>query len=337
MATRTDQWAYRIPFAVQWVWPIPLAIGSFFAPESPWWCVRKNKITEAKHNLARLLSSSSRDSPSVGSSQVVDVDEVVELMKVTVGQEKEAGTGTHYTDCFKKTDLRRTLTACAVWGMQILSGTGLRVYSTYFYEQAGLATTQAFNMSLIQYALAVVGVWIAWAVLPHFGRRTLYICGLSGLAATLLVIGGLGCVKHPSSSVSWAIGSLLLVYTVIYDITIGPICYSLVAEIPSSRLRSKSIALARITYQLLNIAFGTLTPYMLNPSQWDLGAKTGFVFAGTCLLSLAVTILFVPETKDRSYAELNILFHEKVPAWRFKDTEVDIADGSARTFNEEDR
>lgn len=324
VATRPDQWAYRIPFAVQWVWPVPLAIGSLFAPESPWWCVRKNKITEAKHNLSRLLSS--RD--SVGSQ--VDIDEVVELMKVTVGQEKQAGTGTHYTDCFKKTDLRRTLTACAVWGMQILSGTGLRVYSTYFYEQAGLATTQAFNMSLIQYALAVVGVWIAWAILPHFGRRTLYIWGLSSLAVTLLVIGGLGCVSNPSSSVSWAIGSMLLVYTVIYDITIGPICYSLVSEIPSNRLRSKSIALARITYQLLNIVFGTLTPYMLNPSKWDMGAKTGFVFAGTCLLSLITTIFFVPETKDRSYAELNMLFHEKVPAWRFKGTEVDIAEGITR-------
>ncbi|RMZ86856.1 hypothetical protein DV736_g5918, partial [Chaetothyriales sp. CBS 134916] len=75
------------------------------------------------------------------------------------------------------TDLRRTLTACAVWGMQILSGTGLRIYSTYFYEQAGLAATQSFNMSPIQYALAVIGVWIAWVMLPRFGRWTLYLMG----------------------------------------------------------------------------------------------------------------------------------------------------------------
>ncbi|RMZ86857.1 hypothetical protein DV736_g5917, partial [Chaetothyriales sp. CBS 134916] len=117
---------------------------------------------------------------------------------------------------------------------------------------------------------------------------------------------------------------MVLVYTVIYDIMVGPICYSLVSEIPSSRLRSKSIALARMAYQLLNILFGTLTPYVLNPSQWALGAKTGFVFAGTCLISLVATIFFVPETKDRSYAELNVLFGEKVPAWQFKSTGVDI-------------
>jgi SP family general alpha glucoside:H+ symporter-like MFS transporter len=42
MLNRTDEWSYRIPFALQWIWPIPLMIGIAFAPESPWWLVRKN-------------------------------------------------------------------------------------------------------------------------------------------------------------------------------------------------------------------------------------------------------------------------------------------------------
>lgn len=33
----TSQWAYRIPFAVQWAWFPPLAVGIFLAPESPWY------------------------------------------------------------------------------------------------------------------------------------------------------------------------------------------------------------------------------------------------------------------------------------------------------------
>jgi SP family general alpha glucoside:H+ symporter-like MFS transporter len=36
MFTRTDEWAYRIPYALQWMWPVPLVIGVAFAPESPW-------------------------------------------------------------------------------------------------------------------------------------------------------------------------------------------------------------------------------------------------------------------------------------------------------------
>ncbi len=36
MVGRTDEWAYRIPYSLQWMWPPFLIIGIFFAPESPW-------------------------------------------------------------------------------------------------------------------------------------------------------------------------------------------------------------------------------------------------------------------------------------------------------------
>ena len=36
---REDEWAYRTPFAIQWIWPLPIAIGVALAPESPWWHV----------------------------------------------------------------------------------------------------------------------------------------------------------------------------------------------------------------------------------------------------------------------------------------------------------
>jgi len=87
-------------------------------------------------------------------------------------------------------------------------------------------------------------------MLPRFGRRTLYLWGLAILAVLLLVIGSLGVAKsehqsqsltpsNVSSELGWAIGSMLLVYTFFYDVTVGP--NSLVAEIPSVQLRSKSI------------------------------------------------------------------------------------------------
>ena len=50
--TRQDQWAYRIPFAIQWMWPIPIAIGVMLAPESPWWYV--NACHEVDVSLSLL-------------------------------------------------------------------------------------------------------------------------------------------------------------------------------------------------------------------------------------------------------------------------------------------
>lgn len=34
--SRSDKWAYKIPYAIQWVWPIPILVACIFAPESPW-------------------------------------------------------------------------------------------------------------------------------------------------------------------------------------------------------------------------------------------------------------------------------------------------------------
>ncbi|KAJ5588167.1 hypothetical protein N7537_010845 [Penicillium hordei] len=324
--TRSDQWSYRIPFALQWVWPIPLMIGIVFAPESPWWLVRKNRLEEAKAALLRLTSPGRIE---------FDVDQAIKLMVVTTEKERESGTGTRYIDCFRGVDLRRTSISCSCWGIQILSGTSLRIYSTYFYKQAGLPTEQAFTMSIAQYALGIVGVFVAWILLPRFGRRTIYLWGLAILAVLLLVIGSLGVAESRSPSpvdssggsrLAWSIGSMLLVHTFFYDVTVGPVCYSLVAEIPSVRLRSKSIVLARMTYNILNIISNVITPYMLNPSAWNWGAKAGFFYGGTCVLSLIYTYLCIPEPSGRTYAELSILFQRKVSARSFAKTHVDLAE-----------
>lgn len=36
MFSRDDQWAYRIPYALQWMWIPGLFVGIALAPESPW-------------------------------------------------------------------------------------------------------------------------------------------------------------------------------------------------------------------------------------------------------------------------------------------------------------
>jgi SP family general alpha glucoside:H+ symporter-like MFS transporter len=36
LVSQKTQWSFRIPFAIQWVWPVPIIIGVVCAPESPW-------------------------------------------------------------------------------------------------------------------------------------------------------------------------------------------------------------------------------------------------------------------------------------------------------------
>lgn len=55
---REGEWGYKIPFALQWIWPILIIIGTYLAPESPWWCIRSGRKVEAEISLKRLARSS---------------------------------------------------------------------------------------------------------------------------------------------------------------------------------------------------------------------------------------------------------------------------------------
>lgn len=92
----------------------------------------------------------------------------------------------------------------------------------------------------------------------------------------LVVIGGLGFTTGKGSSM--AIGILLVFSTLVNMITIGPVCYPIVAETPSGRLRYKTVSIGRFVYNLTGLFHNSVTPRMLSPIgklisyyQWLLG------------------------------------------------------------------
>lgn len=314
VSERSDQWAYRIPYAIQWIYPVPLIIGIAFAPESPWWLVRKERYEDAKKMVLRLASPEKNPD--------FDADETIAMYKHTNEMEKAISQGTSYWDCFKGSDLRRTEIAAMTWFVQAWCGSSFMGFSTYFFENAGLDTSNAFSMSLGIYSIGAVGVFVSWWLMPRVGRRTLYVWGLVTMLAILLIIGFLGIAPKGNTSVQWAIGAMLIIFTFVYDASVGPVCYCLVAEIPSTRLRQKTVVLARNWYNIGSIIGNIMTPRMLNPSAWNWGAKSAFFWAGTCFLCLVWTFFRLPEPKGRTYGELDILFEQGVPARKFKDTVV---------------
>jgi MFS family permease len=132
----SDHWAYSIPFALQWFWILVIIPGLFFVPESPWWLVRKGRMQEAEDALRRLSSKS------------VNVAATLAVITETDRLEQEMEAGSTYLDCFNKTNWRRTEISIGVYCTQVLSGIYLINYGTYFFQQAGLATDDAFYMSI---------------------------------------------------------------------------------------------------------------------------------------------------------------------------------------------
>lgn len=70
--------------------------------------------------------------------------------------------------------------------------------------------------------------------------------------------------------------------------SVGPIVYTIVAEIGSTRLRTQTVVLGRSAYYVANIIGGVLQPYFMSPTAWNAQGKTvslTFVFQPVrCLL-----------------------------------------------------
>jgi SP family general alpha glucoside:H+ symporter-like MFS transporter len=312
-ANNDTKWAYRIPFAIQWAWPIPLFAILSLAPESPWFYVRTGDPEKAMRMVVRLSSSAQRD----------DAKKRVEMMVHTNERERSLEEDTSYIQCFKGIDRRRTEIACMVFAAQPLCGSAMGGTPTYFFVQAGVPQVISFKMSVGGLGIASIGTIVSWVLMSYVGRRKLYLWGLGGLTATLSIVGFISVGADRSSAGNYAEAAMMIVWLCVYYMTVGPICYAIVGEISSTRLRGKSVCLARVVYYVAKIISDVINPYMLNPTAGNWKGKTALFWSGCAFLFFIWAFFRLPETKGRTYEELDIMFAERIPARDFAKQIVD--------------
>lgn len=312
LVDRPDQWSYRIPFALQWVWPVPLMVICWLAPESPWYLVRKDRLEDAKHSIRRLGGNKTEE----------QINGQLAMMVHTTKIEAEIEAGTTYMDCFKGVDRRRTEICCVAFMGQILSGSTFAYSPAYFFTQAGMDSSRAFQLGVGCTGVAFVGTALSWWLITHLGRRTLYVWGQGILCTTLFLIAIINASSHTNGAM-WAQAAFCFLWLLVYSLTVGPIAYAIVSETSSVRLRPLTVCIARTAYQIVNVISQVLEPYFMNPTAWNASGKTGFFWGGTALVAFTWAFFRLPEPKGRTYAELDILFATKVPARKFASTHVD--------------
>ncbi|KAI0809740.1 sugar porter family MFS transporter [Xylaria sp. FL0064] len=312
-ATLKNHWAYSIPFALQWFWVLIIIPGVFFIPESPWWLVRKGRVEEARDSLRRLASKK------------VNVDATLAVIAETDRLELEMEAGSTYRDTIKGVNWRRTEISTGVYATQVLSGIYLINYGTYFFQQAGVGEQDAFYLGIGFLAVGWVSTVISWYLIGQFGRRRIFNIGLLSCVILMFVIGILDTIPGRPSGVAWAESSLMLVWNGVYDLSIGPITFVILGECSATRVRSKTIAVATAVQAVIGIVMTVAIPYMINPDEANLQGKLGYYFGGLGALCLVWSYFRVPETKGRTYEELDVLFDRKVPAREFKKYRIDGA------------
>lgn len=108
-----------------------------------------------------------------------------------------------------------------------------------------------------------------------------------------------------------------MVIVFFYGLGVGGAYPVVGAESSSVRLRAKSQGLGFLVNGFWSWAFNFFVPYMFDAGQANLGGKMGFFFAGLCVIGALVIYLEIPEMKNRTYAELDEMFENRIPTRQF--------------------
>ncbi len=278
--------------------------------------VRQKRLKDAERSLRRLQSASA----------TIDVKQTLASIVHTNHLEEELSIGTSYWDCFTGFELRRTEIACVSFAGQILSGLSFAYNASYFFEQVGLDAETTYSLNILGTTLAFVGTLVNWFYfMPYMGRRNIYLLGAFVMAIELFLIGVLNVWTH-HKFIAVTQAALTLVWTFTYQCSVGQLGWSYPAEVGSTRLRQKTVCLARNAYYVCAVISGSMLPFFLNPEALNLRGYTGFIWGTTALLTWIWAYFRLPETRGRTYEELDVLFAKGVPARRFATTNVDAFD-----------
>lgn len=166
------------------------------------------------------------------------------------------------------------------------------------------------------------------------GRRTI-VCTCETLVVVILfIVGGLNYTGATSGNVAAgnglvsgsAFSSRLHTYdlpqlviccfwTFFYQ-TVGMSYYLYSTELPSALLRVRT---GPITF-LSNSITGVAACYATPPLLLNLSLRAGFVYGAFSVPMCIIMWLYIPETMNRSAAEIDELYERKIPAWRWKKT-----------------
>lgn len=197
-------------------------------------------------------------------------------------------------------------------------------YSSYFFQLAGLTASSSFSLSVGVSLLGLVGVICSWFLINRTGRRSTSFVGTAVLTGLLFLIGILDVAPGGNIGTVYGQVACVVAFAFVFLLTIGPMGWTLFAEISSPRLRSRTVGLGIVVQNSFGVLMNIVVPLLINPDAANLGGRIGFIFGGTALASCLWVFLRVPETAHRSFEELDWLFEKGVPARKFKGYEVSL-------------
>jgi len=292
--------SWRIPFGIQVLISVLMAIGVIFLPMSPRWLLLKGRAEQASQNLVKVRGGDS-----------VDVRGEYEEMKDSIRLEHEIGNGS-WKELFINGMWKRVALGVALQMFQQLTG----INAVMYYAPAILGKAGFHDLSAKLIGTAGTGVVNVVMTFPgiflvdRLGRRPLLISGAILMAVMMAVLGALIGVFGPTfdnHAIPYVCLVMMYLFVASFAYSWGPIGWIYPSEIYPMRIRAKATSMTTASNWLFNFIVAEIVPVLMTQINWGVY----LLFAGFGILMAAWVVLTVPETKGKSLEEIDTLFGQQ--------------------------
>jgi len=293
--------SYQAQLITLYLVPTWIILICFMVPESPRWLLLQGQRKKALESITYLRG------PNVTADEV---EQEVHAIETSVQREKEIAKEVSWKEALRPKDLKRTLLTTSAATFHAATGLNFIVgYSTFFYQQAGVSNP--FTGTMISQSIGCLASFCAIYLSSIFGRRSLLLSGFLIMTITMFAVAILFTVApHPSHGGN-ALVAMLAICQGAYGATIGPLSWVVAGELPCTRLRSTTFGLAMAVGFFFAWLVTFTTPYFINPTSLNWGAKLTWIWAPSNLITLIFIFFALPETKGLTLEEVDNIFYRR--------------------------
>ncbi|CAI7612169.1 unnamed protein product [Penicillium discolor] len=299
--------AFQTPLAIQSVLPVILLLLTIILPESPQWLASKGDIERARKSLRKLRGFSDHQ-----------VDNEIRFLVLNEESERELHTQTKFWSIFKRQHLQRTLTVGSFFSLNQVSGVILSTtYTTVFLTDLGIG--DAFSLTIIASCCTLVGTIAAPFVIDRAGRRPTALVGIGILFAIDAIAGSLAFVKSRQATV--AIAVLSFIFNFFWASSFFSLSNLMPSEMATPKLRHHTMSYTIACAQATAVITTLVVPQLTSSDAVNLGARTYLIFAGCMAVVFVFSFFLLPETRRRTFAEIDEMYAAGIPMWKWRSYE----------------
>ncbi|MCJ1305789.1 hypothetical protein MMC08_008605 [Hypocenomyce scalaris] len=296
----SGNWRYMLGSSL--VFSTIMLVGMIFMPESPRYLMHKGHEVEAYGVWKRIRGIATEESRKE-----------FFVMKHTVEEERadtSARKGSFaWLDFFTVGRCRRAIIYANIMVFlgQFTGINAIMYYMSVLMTQVGFNAKQSVFMSLVGGGSLLIGTIPAIFYMERFGRRFWAIAMLPGFFIGLVIIGCSYLI--PTTHSTGAAAGVYITGLVIYEIFFGTyscLTWVIPAEVYPTYLRSYGMTTSDATLFLCSFLV-TYFFAQMEAAMSRIGLTLGF-YGGIAVVGWVYQILFMPETKNKTLEEIDLLF-----------------------------